>query len=59
MTRYNDELSGGDDFDDQVKGATIEGYREGVGRVLEYVEAIHASPKLVAELKWAIDEGII
>ena len=39
--------------------AEIGGYREGVDRVLEYVEAIHAYPKLVAELKWAIDEGII
>ena len=39
--------------------AELGGYREGVDRVLEYIEAIHAYPKLVAELKWAINEGII
>ncbi len=35
------------------------GYNEGVDRVLEYVESINVYPKLIAELKWAIDEGII
>jgi len=34
-------------------------YRQGVDRVLEYVDSINAYPKLMAELKWAIDEGII
>lgn len=54
MTRYNDEMPMTPEY-----AAVIGGYREGVDRVLEYVEAIHAYPKLVAELKWAIDEGII
>ena len=59
MTRYNDKFSTRDDFEDQMDDAEIAGYREGVDRVLEYIEAIHAYPKLVAELKWAINEGII
>ena len=54
MTRYTDEMPMIPEY-----AATIGGYREGVDRVLEYVEAIHAYPKLVAELKWAINEGII
>jgi len=54
MTRYNYEpLAGGEGTEE------IEGYREGVDRVLEYVESIHAYPKLMAELKWAIERGII
>lgn len=55
MTRYNDDYSG-----ETVAGITrIDGYRYGVERVLQYIESIHAYPKLMAELKWAIDEGII
>lgn len=34
-------------------------YQEGVDRVFEYVESIHAYPKLMAELKWAVERGII
>ncbi len=51
MTRYNEDL-------DNFSGSAF-GYREGVDRVLKYIESIHAYPKLVAELKWAIEEGII
>lgn len=54
MTRYNDnpELGG--------EGAEgIEGYVEGVDRVLEYIESIHAYDTLISELHWAIKEGII
>lgn len=54
MTRYNDEMPMTPEY-----AAELGGYRDGVDRVLEYVEAIHAYPKLVAELKWAINEGII
>lgn len=50
MTRYNDN---------PTETHEVEGYQEGVNRVREYIESIHAYPKLVAELKWAIDEGII
>lgn len=50
MTRYNDEREDADE---------IQGYVEGVDRVLEYIESIHAYPKLMDELKWAIKEGII
>lgn len=54
MTRYNviDEGT-------RVGGRQLYYYREGVDRVLKYIESIHAYPKLVAELKWAIEEGII
>ena len=34
-------------------------YRKGVDRVLEYIESTYSYPKLYAELKWAIEEGII
>lgn len=55
MTRYNDNKSGGwDHILDREQG-----YKDGVDRVREYIESINAYPKLVAELKWAIDEGII
>ena len=60
MTRYNDEqwdMEG--DFDDMLRDMGVISYREGVDRVLKYIESIHAYPKLVAELKWAIEEGII
>lgn len=60
MTRYNDESYTNDgDFDDQLRYCRVVSYREGVDRVLEYVESIHAYPKLVAELKWVIKKGII
>lgn len=49
MTRYN----GSDYREIQIA------YREGVDRVLQYVESIHAYPELMAELRWAIEEGII
>lgn len=55
MTRYNEAPQTGWDYFDFAR----EGYREGVDRVREYIESINAYPKLVAELKWAIDEGII
>ena len=51
MTRYNSDSWAREDEEN--------GYREGVDRVLEYVDSINAYPKLIAELKWAIDEGII
>ena len=54
MRRYNDGSGHGYEH-----SAELGGYREGVDRVLEYIEAIHAYPVLVAELKWAINEGII
>lgn len=54
MTRYHDDTK----FLPSV-AIEIEGYQEGVDRVLKYIESIHRYPKLVAELKWAIEEGII
>lgn len=54
MTRYNDEPAAGGEGTE-----TIEGYQEGVDRVLEYIESTHSYPKLLAELTWAIEEGII
>lgn len=64
MTRYNDEPHCTDfdfdgDFDDQMHDQKIVGYQDGVARVLRYIESINAYPKLVGELKWAIEEGII
>lgn len=60
MTRYNDTVH---DFEDDIhsglKDERVLGYRKGVDRVLEYIESIHAYPKLTDELKWAIEEGII
>lgn len=35
------------------------GYRDGIDAVLTYIESIHAYPKLLGELEWAIREGII
>lgn len=54
MMRYNDEPELGGEGAEE-----IDGYVEGVDRVLEYIESIHAYPKLLDELKWAIKEGII
>lgn len=62
MTRYNEELRVEDfdgDFDDQMHDQAIVHYREGVDRVVEYVKSTWAYPKLDAELRWAIAEGII
>lgn len=50
MTRYHDTPTGTHE---------VEGYQEGVDRVLEYIESTYSYPKLYAELKWAIEEGII
>lgn len=59
MTKYYEEAYTNDgDFDDQ-RYCRVVSYREGVDRVLEYIESIHAYPKLMSELKWAIEEGII
>lgn len=60
MTRYNDEqwdLEG--DFDDMLRDQAVLSYREGVDRVLEYLTSTHIYPRLIAELNWAIKEGII
>lgn len=54
MTRYNDEPPMTPEY-----AAEVFGYCEGVDRVLEYIESIHAYPKLLSELRWAIKEGII
>ena len=54
MTKYNDKDPMNPEY-----AAELGGYREGVDRVLEYIEAIHAYPVLVEELRWAINEGII
>lgn len=51
MTRYNNHT-----WANEIVG---DGYREGVDRVLEYIESTYSYPKLYAELKWAIEEGII
>lgn len=59
MVRCRDDLTFGDDFDDQMHDQALNGYRDGVDRVVEYIKAIHAYPKLEAELTWAIKEGII
>lgn len=60
MTRYNDEqwdMEG--DFDDMLRDMAVMCYREGVDRVLTYIESIHRYDTLLAELRWAIKEGII
>jgi len=48
MTRYNWDTAN-----------EVQYYQEGVDRVIEYIASINAYPKLVGELKWAIEEGII
>lgn len=59
MTRYNDKPPHGfDPYYPDGDGET-KFYREGVDRVLTYIESTHAYPSLLSELKWAIDEGII
>lgn len=50
MTRYHDT---------PTETHEVEGYCEGVNRVREYIESTHSYPKLLAELTWAIEEGII
>lgn len=54
MTRYNDEPAAGGEGTEEIQG-----YREGVDRVLTYIESIHRYDTLLAELRWAIKEGII
>lgn len=54
MTRYRDEPAAGGEGTEE-----IEGYREGVDRVLEYIVSIHRYDGLVKELHWAIREAII
>lgn len=54
MTRYNDEPAAGGEGTEE-----LDGYREGVDRVVTYIESIHAYPKLITELRWAVNEGII
>ena len=51
MTRYNNAT--------WPHNVGVEEYREGVDRVLEYIESTYSYPKLYAELKRAIEEGII
>lgn len=60
MTRYNDEhwdMEG--DFDDMLRDMAVISYREGVDEVLTYIQSIHRYDTLLAELRWAIKEGII
>ena len=60
MTRYNDEqwdMEG--DFDDMLRDQGVLSYREGVDEVLTYIQSIHRYDTLLAELRWAIKEGIL
>lgn len=61
MTRYNSEAN--EPYvgmtEEHIPPEQLEGYQEGVDRVLEYIFSIHAYRKLVSELHWAIREGII
>lgn len=54
VVRYKDALPMTPEY-----AAEICGYRDGVDQVLEYIESTHSYPKLLAELTWAIEEGII
>ena len=58
MTRYNHSPETAMDL---YGAGKLDGYREGVDRVIEYMTSTHGPliPKLTAELKWAIEEGII
>lgn len=60
MTRFNDPLP---EYDKKLETmfdtVRIAAYKEGVSRMIEYIESIHAYPKLLDELNWAIEEGII
>lgn len=65
MTRYNDveHIANWDYGDDGTRepddyAESVFCYQDGVDRVLEYIMSINAYPKLIAELKWAIDEGL-
>lgn len=61
MTRYNSEAN--DAYllmaDEYIPIEQLEGYREGVDRVLKYIASTYAYPKLSAELLWAIKKGLI
>lgn len=61
MTRYNSEAN--ESYvgmtEEHIPIEQLEGYREGVDRMLTYIESIHAYDTLVGELRWAIRQGII
>lgn len=61
MTRYNSEAN--EPYvgmsEAHIPPEQLEGYQEGVDRVLEYIVSIHRYDGLVKELHWAIREGII
>lgn len=61
MTRYNSEAN--EPYvgmkEEHIPPEQLDGYREGVDRVLEYIESIHRYHGLMRELRWAIEEGII
>lgn len=61
MTRYNDPVGEGwyGDFDEQMHDQLVTGYREGVDRVMIYIQSINSYRKLEDEIEWAIKEGII
>lgn len=61
MTRYNSEAN--EPYvgvtEEHIPPEQLEGYQEGVDRVLEYIVSIHRYEGLVKELHWAIRGGII
>lgn len=61
MTRYNSEAN--ELYvgmrEEHIPPEQLDGYQEGVDRVLEYIVSTHGYPNLVSELHWAIREGII
>lgn len=60
MTRFNDtEPERDGTMATAAARLRLASYQEGVERVLAYIDSIHAYPKLLDELKWAIKEGII
>ncbi len=61
MTRYNSEANEAyvGMEEEYIPPEQLDGYQEGVDRVLGYIVSIHRYEGLVKELHWAIREGII
>lgn len=61
MTRYNDPVEEGwyGDFDEQMHDQLVTGYREGVDRVLWFLNDWDDEGQLIRDIRDAIKEGII
>ena len=61
MTRYNSEANEAyvGMKEEHIPPEQLDGYREGVDRVLWYIQEIKADSRLLEELGFAIKDGVI